>query len=143
MPNMLNIRSKAVLAVITFQLCDADDAPLFQEDGTTPVNVTVHGPGSKVYTNAQQAKSDKVLAKVMKGKEARLTTDEANASQIEFLTTITESIDVAYVTDDGRELDGKEKIRAIYSDPSIGFIVDQVNKKVSDWGNFKRQSATS
>lgn len=133
---MLNIRSKAVLAMITFQLCDADDTPLFQEDGVTPVNVTVHGPGSKVFLSAQQSKSDRVLQKVMKGKEAKLSMEEASASQIDFLTAITESMDVEC---DG--LDGKAKFKAIYSDASLGFIADQVNKKVGDWGNFKAPSA--
>lgn len=135
---MLNIRSKAVLAMITFQLCDADDTPLFQEDGVTPVNVTVHGPGSAVYLKAQQSKSDKLLQKVMKGKEARLSVDEAAASQVEFLTAITESMDVAY-----DDLDGKAKLRAIYSDSTLGFIADQVTKKVGDWGNFKASSSTN
>lgn len=135
---MLNIRSKAVMAMITFQLCDADDSPLFQDDGVTPVNITVHGPGSKVFLTAQQSKSDKVLAKVMKGKEAKLSMEEASASQIDFLTAITESMDVDY---DG--LEGRAKFRAVYADTTLGFIADQVNKKVGDWGNFKAQSATN
>jgi hypothetical protein len=135
---MLNIRTKAVQPTITFQLCDADDTPMFQADGTTPVNVTVHGPGSKVFLTAQQSKSDKVLAKVMKGKEAKLSMEEAASSQVDFLAAITESMDVDY---DG--LEGRAKFRAVYADTSLGFIADQVNKKVGDWGNFKAQSATN
>jgi hypothetical protein len=31
--------------------------------------------------------------------------------------------------------------REAYSDPSIGFITEQVNKAISDWANFTPQSA--
>lgn len=132
---MLNIRTRAVAERITFALLDADDSPLLQEDGSE-VTVTVFGPGSKEFQKATQVKTDKLIAKMSSGRGTqKLTTEEASKAQAEFLASITFSIDLAY-----DDLEGKEKLLAIYSDTSIGFIAEQVNKKVGDWGNFKKAS---
>ena len=138
----LNIRTKKVNPTLTFQLKGADDELLVNDDGT-PCNVTVYGPGSKEYVAASQVKSSKLMDKVLKGKEAKLSPKEAAAQQVEFLTAITQSMDLGYTTDDGRELEGEDKLRAIYADPEIGFIAEQVAAKVSDWGNFTAASKKS
>lgn len=138
----LNIRSKKVLPTLTFQLKGADDELLFNDDGS-PCNVTVYGPGSKEYVAAQQAKSAKLMDKVLKGKEAKLNPREAAAQQVEFLTAITTSMELGYTDDEGKALDGEAKIRAIYADTEIGFIAEQVAAKVGDWGNFTAASKKS
>lgn len=133
----LDIRSRAVSDTLTFQLVDADDTPLFDEEGK-PAMCTIYGPGSKEYVRANQIKTDKLLAKAMKGRETRLSAEETTKANAEFLAAITQSIDLSY-----GELEGTKKLIAIYSDSSVGFIADQVQKKVSDWGNFKPQSKTN
>lgn len=132
---MLNIRSRAVAETLTFDLTDADDSPLMDESGK-PVRCTVYGPGSKQYQAANQRKSDKVVSKMIKGKTP--TADEQFRANAEFLADITESIDLAY-----DDLQGREKLVAIYSDRGIGFIADQVTAKVGDWANFKSGSVKS
>lgn len=127
---MLNIRTRAVAETITFDLLDADDAPLIGEDGNA-VQCTVYGPGSRQYQQADQRKRDKLLQKVLKGKQ--VSSDEQSSAQAEFLADITVSIDLAY-----DDLQGRTKLRAIYTDPEVGFIPEQVAKKVGDWANFKR-----
>ncbi len=138
----LNIRSKAVAPTLTFQLKDANEDLLFNEDGT-PCNVTIYGPGSKEYVAASQFKSEKLVAKVLRGREAKLTPQETQQAQVTFLVTVTKDIDVAYINDAGVELTGEEKLRAIYSDPEIGFIAEQVTSKLGDWGNFTPGSKKS
>lgn len=132
---MLNIRSRAVAETLTFALNDADDSPLVDDSGK-PVRCTIYGPGSKQYQLANQRKSDKVVSKMIKGKTP--TADEQFRANAEFLADITESIDLAY-----DDLQGREKLVAIYSDRGIGFIADQVTAKVGDWANFKSGSVTS
>lgn len=127
---MLNIRTRAVAESITFDLLDADDQPLIGESGK-PVQCTVYGPGSKPYQQADQRKRDKLLQKMLKGKS--VSADEQSRAQAEFLADITQDIDLSY-----DDLQGREKLIAIYSDPEIGFIPEQVNRKVGDWGNFKK-----
>lgn len=134
---MLNIRTRAVAETLTFQLCDAADEPLVNEDGS-PCNATIHGPGSRRYAAAQAAKQSKLLNRLQRGKDINLSADEAARQQAEFLTAITESLDVAY-----DDLKGRDKLLAIYSDLELGFIADQVTKKAGDWANFTRGSATS
>ena len=40
-------------------------------------------------------------------------------------------------------LTGRELFHAVYSDPSIGFIAEQVAKFSGDWANFSKGSAKS
>lgn len=134
---MLDIRKRAVAETATFDLLDANDEPLLDDDGN-PCRCTIYGPGSRRFAQAQQAKSDKLMAKVVRGQAARFTGDEQARTQAEFLAAITESIDLEY---DG--LEGHKKFVAIYLDTSIGFIAEQVSKKAGDWGNFKKGSANS
>jgi hypothetical protein len=132
---MLNIRTRAVAETLTFDLMDADDQPLKGDDGK-PCTCTVYGPGSRQYQGAQQRKSDKLMAKLAKGKT--MGGEEQARVTAEFLADITASIDLAY-----DDLDGRDKLLAIFSDRSIGFIADQVSAKVGDWANFKSGSAKS
>lgn len=132
---MLNIRSRSVAETLTFDLMDADDSPLSDDSGK-PVRCTIYGPGSRQYQAANQRKSDKLVSKMLKGKTP--SAEETARASAEFLADITESIDLAY-----DDLQGREKLVAIYSDRSIGFIADQVNAKVGDWANFKPGSAKS
>lgn len=130
---MLNIRTRAVAETLTFDLTDVDDAPLVDDAGQ-PVRCTVYGPGSRRYQQAQQRRHDKLMEKAMRRKA--MPADEQARVQAEFLADITEDIDLAY-----DDLTGREKLLAIYTDPAIGFIRDQIERKVSDWGNFKPGSA--
>lgn len=134
---MLNIRTHAVAEMLTFQLCDAADEPLFNDDGS-PCNATIHGPGSRRYAAAQAAKQGKLLSRLQRGKDVILSVDEAARQQAEFLAAITDSLDVAY-----DELQGRDKLLAIYGDASLGFIADQVLKKAGDWANFTPGSVKS
>lgn len=139
---MLNIRTRAAVDTLTFQLVDAADEPLFNEDGS-PCNAVIYGPGSKRYAAAQAAKQARWLDKLNTGKGLKLTPAESARQQAEFLAAITESINLAYVDDQGHDLQGHDKLLAIYSDTSIGFIAEQVTKKAGDWANFLPGSATS
>ena len=138
---MYKIKSLAVRETLEFQLKGPDDEPLTSADGK-PIMAVIFGPGSKRHQAAQQAKTDKLMAKVMKGREAKLSGAEAAQQQVEFLTAITERLDLSY-DQDGVELEGAEKFKAIYSDGTIGFIAEQVTQKVGDWGNFSSGSKKS
>jgi len=126
---MLNIRTRAVAETITFDLTDVDDSPLMDDAGQ-PVRCTVYGPGSRRYQQAAQRKVDRVVNRMVRGKP--IAAEEQARAQAEFLADITEDIDLAY-----DDLVGRDKLLAIYTDPAIGFVRDQIERKVGDWGNFK------
>lgn len=130
---MLNIRTRAVAETITFDLTDVDDVPL-ADDAGQPVRCTVYGPGSRRFQQASQRKADRLVNRMVRGKP--ISSEEQARAQAEFLADITEDVDLAY-----DDLEGRDKLLAIYTDPSIGFIRDQIERKVGDWGNFKPGSA--
>lgn len=134
---MLNIRKRAVCTTITFDLLDADDSPLVNDDGS-PCQATIHGPGSRKYIGAQARRQALLLAKVQKGKAPSFTADETLRNQAEFLADITDDIGLAY-----DDLQGRDKLVAIYGDPELGYIAEQVSKKAGDWANFSQGSARS
>lgn len=134
---MLNIRTHAVAAMITFALLDAEDQPLVDAQGK-PCRATIHGPGSRVYIAAQSARQAKLMGKLQKNKEPIFTADEELRSRSEFLAAITDDIELGY-----DDLEGREKHLAIFGDPELGFIAEQVTKKAGDWANFSKGSAKS
>lgn len=137
-----NIRSKAVAETLEFQLVDEADQPLYDASGK-PCMAVVYGPGSKRYAEASTINQNRLLAKVSKGKAASETAEEKRRAHAEFLSRITEKLDLDYVDDEGRTLEGREKFLAIYSDQSILFIAEQVTEKSRDWANFSKGSAKS
>lgn len=132
-----DIRKKRVSPTLTFDLVDAEDQPLLNEDGS-PCTCTVHGPGSKKYVAAQAKKQVLLMTKIQKGKAPTLTADEQIKNNAEFLADITEELDLDY---EGKE--GREKLVAIFSDTELGFVVEQILKKASDWANFSKRSETN
>ena len=134
---MFDIRRLAVAETLTFQLVDASDTPIFMADNK-PATVTIHGPGSKRYAQAQAARQTKAFARMQSGREVKINADEQSRTAAEFLASITDNIDLEY-----GDFTGREKMLAIYGDTSIGFIAEQVTKKAGDWANFSQGSAKS
>lgn len=135
----LDIRSRAVLERIEFDLVDETDAPLLDENGR-PCRAAIYGPGSKRYVQAQARRQSRLLAKLQRGKQLAESGDQQLRSQAEFLADITDTLDLDYADDTGALLTGRDKLLAIYGDPGIGYIAEQVNRKAGDWGNFSKGS---
>lgn len=134
---MFDIRRLAVAETLTFPLVDASDNPILGPDGK-PATATIHGPGSKRYAQAQAVRQAKTLARIQSGREVRPNAEEQARTGAEFLAAITDEIQLEY-----GDLTGRDKLLAIYSDPSVGFIAEQVSKKAGDWANFSQGSAKS
>lgn len=135
----MDIRDYAAIETHTFDVLDLDDStPIINPETKRPFRITVYGPGSTPYTAAKARQQAKALAKLAKGKDMSLVGDEQRASNAEFLADITESTDLTY-----GDLKGREMLVAMYGDASLGFIAEAVNKKATDWANFKRGSVTA
>lgn len=136
----LNLKSLSASNTSSFQLRNGDDELLF--DGVDasgkpmPVNVTVYGPGSAEYQRAQAKANNRAIERLKKRGKADQTAEEKNKELAVHLADITHSFD--NLDYDG--LTGRELAIAIYSDSSIGFIADQVNKHAGDWANFTKGS---
>lgn len=132
---MFNIKSLAVKETATIDLNDLHDEPLINEKGER-CSVTIHGPGSRAFVRAQDKRSQAIVARLQK-KGAKGSNAEDAA---EFLASITVSFN-GFVYGEG--LEGHEMFKAAYSDPAIGWVVEQISAKAGDWGNFSKPSATN
>lgn len=138
----LDLSTKETRDTDTFQLRDAKDELMFagpaSEGGEpVPVTVTVYGPGSKQY-QAAQARAQKRMLEVLKKKgkgasDPRTTQERIDDTALQ-LADITHSFSgLSY-----QALEGRELALAIYRNPSLGYIAEQVNRHAADWANFTK-----
>jgi len=135
---MLNIKSHAVQETGTLHLRDAEGNPLYE--GGKKVTITLHSPGSKAYGRAKAAQNNRIVNRLKKKGRIEQTAEERLAEQAEFLAEVTASFDNFRYDEN---LSGQDEFKAAYSDPSIGFIVDQVAEFLGEWGNFTKASTTN
>lgn len=134
----LNIKALAAADTTDLQLLDAHGNALTTEDGL-PVTATIFGPGSKAYAAAQARNQNRAINRLKaKGKSA-VTPEQEAAETAEFLSSITQSLN--NLDYDG--LQGRELIAAVYGDPTLGYLAEQVNKACASWANFTKASSNS
>jgi len=142
---MFDLASIAVVDTSILHLKGPDDELLYFVEGEGvrhPVRAVLYGPGSKQYNTAQSARQSKAIARLQKKGSATASTGEQNADQVDFLTAITVRFEnLVYSKAPGAT--GEALHRAIYADPTVGFIGEQVAKHTGDWANFTKGSATS
>ena len=130
----LNIKTRAARDTDTVQLRDGNDELLF--DGELPVSVTVYGPGSKQYQAAAAAASSRALERMRKRGGKEPAPEIKRKETAEHLAAIT----VGFDNLDYDGLKGQELALAVFSDPTLGYIADQVNRHAADWANFTKAS---
>ena len=129
-----DISSLAVQDTAVIILENVDGEPLTNNDGDE-LSVTVYGPGSKPFQRAQGIRNRAILEHVRKGGK-KMRDDEQRELDADFLASCTVSFNgFGY-----KDLTGVEMFKQAYLDPSIGFISEQVNKAINDWGNFTKGS---
>jgi hypothetical protein len=141
----------AVKDTFTHHVKDPAGAPMYEPgpdgkpDETKPVEITIYGPGSKQYRKAKAEQQNRLVALVQKrGRQAKTTAESQMREGAEFLADVTHSI--RYLEEDdaqGHPLSGRDLALAIYSNPALGFIADQVNEEVHRWENFSQASPTN
>lgn len=136
---MFDITKKRVNETGTIELKAADGSPLTDDSGNV-LSVTVHGPGSKVWQQAQAEQSRKQAERMRKnGGKVEAALDNAKADQIEFLCRVT----VAFNGWSYPVEAGQNEFRAAYGDDTIGYIREHVYAESRDWAAFTKGSASS
>lgn len=136
----MDIRKFSVAPTARLHLRDAADELMYADEARTqPMAVNVHGPGSRQHARAQAAQHNRMLDKLKRKGKAAQTAEELAQEKAEFLADCTESFEHI----DYDALAGRELAVALYADPSVGFIADQVAKFLGEWANFTKGSATS
>jgi hypothetical protein len=136
----MDIKKFAVQPTSRLHLRDASDELMFADDAKTqPIAVNLYGPGSKQYAKAQAAKNNRILDKLKRKGKTDQTADEQAQETAEFLADCVAS----WENLEYDQLQGRDLSIAVFSDPSTGFIADQVAKYSGDWSNFTGKSTTS
>ena len=128
---MFEITSLSAKDTFLLELQSGNDEALKDKDGNT-LSVTIYGPGSKPYVKAQAARTQRMLDRMARKGKVKLNAEEQAHESADFLAACTVSFN-GWAYKGAADADA---ILAAYSDPSIGFIADQVSKAVGDWGNF-------
>lgn len=127
------------LSKVTYELSDLpvknpDGSPMLQEDGQ-PVTATMFGPGSKIWQAADAAMRRKTMRRVREngGKIEAAAADDTE-DRVEFLCAVTKRFNGIEIPDEA------EQVRAIYSNPLLGFIRDHLYDDGRNWENFTKPS---
>lgn len=127
---ILDISTMGVKETTTIQIEDANGNPIFGPSGDQ-VSITVYGPGSAQFKRAQAARNRRIVEHIRKGGK-KMRDEESYELDAEFLATCTHSFNgLGY-----KGLTGYEMFKACYLDNRIGYIAEQVNKEIGEWGNF-------
>lgn len=124
---------------------DASGAPEKDEHGAEvpdlakPIAVNLYGPGSKQYSQAQAANSNRMIDKLKRKGKTNQSAAEKAEEQAEFLSACTAS----WENMEYDKLQGDFLSKAVYTDITIGFIAEQVGKHLGEWGNFTKASSTT
>lgn len=141
---MTDIRKHAVEPTSILHLRNAADELLYADDAdgnpdkARPMQAVMYGPGSKAFKKAQAAANSRLMDRLKKkGKDTQSAEEKAQEDAV-FLTACTKSLDnVSYDA-----LTGEALCVAVYTDPEIGFIPEQISKHIGDWSNFMKASPT-
>ncbi|WP_313434368.1 hypothetical protein [Novosphingobium sp.] len=139
----LKAASLRVADVSDLPVKNADGSPLRDPETGAPITATVFGPGTKIWQAANATKQRKAVkrSREANGKfEAALDFKEEDT--IEFLCAITKRFNGLDGEDEqGNKIqDERENVRAVYSDPLLGFIRDHMQDDASSWENFMKAS---
>lgn len=138
---VLNIASLAVLATAALHVKSPAGDPLYaDEERTLPVRIHLHGPGSTAAGVVESRQSARGLKRYQEndGKMTAASPEERLEHTSIDLATLTASFE-NFTYGDG-SLTGEQLFRAVYADPSLGFVTKQVAKFFADWGNFSAAS---
>lgn len=133
----MDIRQLAVEETAILHLRNASDELAYaDEEKKKPIQIVLYGPGSKTFRAAQAKQSARIMERLRRKNKKDLSPDEEAEERAAFLSACTKSFE-NIVFD---ELKGDALFKAVYTEPSLGFIADQVNAYLGDWGNFTKSS---
>lgn len=137
----MDIKKKATVDTAFLHLRDADDELMYEGDprDDKKVGVVVFGPGSRQFAAAQARAENRSMDMLKKKGKTEKSADEKAAENADFLASIT----VKFENLEYEDLSGNALAMAIYSDPTLGYIGQQVRNFASEWSNFTKGSTRS
>lgn len=138
-----NIKQHAAAPTAAIELVNGEGSPLTDDEGNI-LSISVHGPGSKIWQQADAENNRRRTARIEKNR-GKLTAalDPTGEDEIDFLVKVTISLngwEYPHPEKGGKWLAQADMFRALYSDDELGFIRDHLTREVRDWGNFTKGS---
>ena len=136
---MFDITQEAVAETAELDLKRADGSPMLDGDGKQ-LSITLCGPGSPTHVQARAEVKRRARARADKATGSLFAAlDNTGEDEAHFLATVTVSFNGwEYPAKDGKWKSQQEMFKAAYLDQSLGFIRDQADRFVGDWGNFSK-----
>ena len=129
-------------------LVDGEGAPMLDDEGKA-LSVTVHGPGSKVWRDADAERNRKRALKLEKNRnKISAVLADARDDDLDMLVSITVSFNGwEYPHPDrsngGTWPAGRDMFRAAYADDTIGYVRDHLLTESGDWAAFTKASGAA
>lgn len=132
----VNALTKLSAEISDIPVKNMDGSPMLDENNN-PVTATCFGPGSKIWQVAQAAKRRSTMRKVREGGGKLEAVADDTPETIDFLCAVTKRFN-------GLEIEGEaDQVRAIYSNPLLGYIRDHMSEATSNWENFQQASRSN
>lgn len=139
MTDTFDISTIEVADTFDVEIIDTATGDPMVKSGKT-LSITVFGPASPKFKAAQAVANAKTVKRFRTKGKADTTAEEDAADKASFLSSITLSLNnFSYKG----ESEGREAFRALYLDPKMGFVTEQVNAAAGDWSNFTKTSSPS
>lgn len=140
----IDLSAKRIPITALIPLKNADGSPMADPATGDVAQVRVHSPASKLWEQANARVRRNAAKRVREnGGKIEAAAEGSTEDTVEFLCAITEEfIGVTVKLAEGEEPSAKAIAKAIYSDPQLGFIRDQVEAAARDWGSFLEASPT-
>lgn len=144
-----DITKKRALETGTIELVNGDGSPLY-DDNANVLSVTVHGPASKRWQQADSERNRRRAERMQRNPRNSIAAaiDHAREDDIAFLCAVTISFNGwtyphPEAANGGTWATAHDMFKAAYSDDSIGYIRDHVVKESGDWAAFTKGSQGS
>ncbi len=145
---MADIKKYAVSPTAELHLRDAEKNLMYaqhDENGQgvsgTEMKAVLYGPASTQYRVAMQNQSNELVDLIKQKQKTSRSIEDSLTKNAEFLSSITKELRNLEYGDEA--LQGEALFMAVYSDPELGFLSDQIAGWVQEWGNFSKPSEKS
>lgn len=119
------------------------------DDEGKPLSVTVHGPGSKVWRDADAERNRKRALKLEKNRnKISAVLADARDDDLDMLVSITVSFNGWEYPHPDKMNGGtwpaqRDMFRAAYADDTIGYVRDHLLTESGDWAAFTKASGAA
>lgn len=136
----MSLKKYSLTETATLHVQDPDGELMYMdEEMKKPVMLHLYGIGSKQYQTAERRRQDSLANKFKRFKNKAIPTEELEELRVDFLVRCV--ADSQNFSLDGQE--GEDLYRAVFSDRSLVFITDQVDRFISDQANFTGKPLTN